>query len=165
MGNQKKDRPSDPAAIQLILKNRKLHHDYEVLDSWEAGLVLKGSEVKSLRHGDVQWADAHARLDQGELWLHGLHIGEYAQAGAFGHQPLQPRKLLLKRRELDRLAGALIGKGLTVIPDQLHFRRGYARIVICLARGKTHGDRRRDLAKRAAQRDVERELSRRAKRG
>src|SRR5437868_2745596 len=98
--------------VEEILYNRKLRHDYAVLDSWEAGMRLMGSEVKSLRAGDVQWGDAHARLDaqKGELWLYGLHIGEYRQAGAFGHQPQQPRKLLLKRRELDRLAGSLQGK-------------------------------------------------------
>lgn len=151
--------------VQLILKNRKLRHEYEVLDSWEAGLVLMGSEVKSLRAGDVQWGDAHARFDRGELFLYGLHIGEYRQAGTFGHQPMQPRKLLLNKRELNKLHGALQGKGLTVVPDQLHFKRGYAKIVICLARGKSRDDKRADLVKRAQSRDVEREMARRMKRG
>jgi SsrA-binding protein len=152
--------------IKEILYNRKLRHDFAVLDSWEAGMRLMGSEVKSLRAGDVQWGDAHARLDRdsGELWLYGLHIGEYRQAGAFGHQPQQPRKLLLKRRELDKLAGAMQGKGLTLIPERLLFRRGWAKIVVCLAKGKTHEDKRHDLKKKAAERDVERELARRAKR-
>jgi SsrA-binding protein len=153
-------------AVQQILYNRKLRHEYAVLESWEAGMVLMGSEVKSLRNGDVQWGDAHARLDgEGELWLYGLHIGEYSQAGAFGHQPAQPRKLLLNHRELSKLTGEMKGKGLTLIPEQLLFRRGWAKIVICLAKGKTHEDKRHDLKKRAADRDVERELARRAKRG
>jgi SsrA-binding protein len=151
--------------VQEILFNRKLRHEYRVLDSWEAGMVLMGSEAKSLRAGDVQWGDAHARLERGELWLHGLHIGEYQFAVGSGHQPAQARKLLLSRRELDRLAGALTGKGLTVVPERLLFRRGWAKIVICLAQGKTHEDQRSDLVARATQRDVQRELARRSKRG
>jgi SsrA-binding protein len=153
----------DPDAVTVVLKNRKLRHDYAVLDTWEAGMVLMGSEVKSIRGGDVQIGDAHARFEKGELWLYGLHIGEYRQAGVFGHTPLQPRKLLLKKKELVKLAEQLKGKGLTLIPDQVHMRRGYARIVICLAKGKTHGDKRQDMVKRATQRDVEREMSRRTK--
>lgn len=165
----KKPAAAAPAAREskLILKNRKLRHDYAVLDSWEAGMVLQGTEVKSLRNGDVQWADAHARIDErGELWLHNLHIGEYKQAmTAFMHQAMQPRKLLLKRRELDRIAGALKGKGLTLVPDELRFVDGWAKIVICLARGKDKDDKRQDLVKRAQKRDVEREIARRSKRG
>src|ERR1043165_6916976 len=99
--------------VQLILKNRKLRHEYHVVDTWEAGMVLMGSEVKSLRAGDVQWGDCHARFENGELWLYGLHIGEYRQAGVFGHQPAQPRKLLLKRREMEKVAAAMTGKGMT----------------------------------------------------
>ncbi|MBA3847730.1 MAG: SsrA-binding protein SmpB [Planctomycetes bacterium] len=158
-GEAKKDE------VQLILKNRKLRHDYEVIDTYEAGLVLAGSEVKSLRNGDVQWADAHARFDDrdGLLWLYGLHIGEYRQANNFGHKPLQPRRLLLNRSELDKLRGKMTTKGLTLVPDQLHFRRGWAKLVICLASGKDKGDRRRDLMTREAKRDVEREVARRAK--
>jgi SsrA-binding protein len=156
---------SDKDAIQVVLKNRKLRHDYHVEESWEAGLVLMGSEVKSLRAGDVQWGDAHARFENDELWLYGLHIGEYRQAGAFGHRAVQPRKLLLKRRELDKIAGQLKTKGKTMVPDQIHFRRGYARIIICLAGGKDRGDKRQDLIKRAMTRDVDREMARRQKRG
>ncbi len=151
--------------VQEILFNRKLRHDYRVLDSWEAGMVLMGSEVKSLRSGDVQWGDAHARFDRGELWLYGLHIGEYRFAVGSGHQPAQARKLLLGRRELDRLSGALTGKGLTVVPERLLFRKGWAKIVVCLAQGKTHDDKRSDLVARATERDVQRELARRTKRG
>lgn len=150
-------------APQLILKNRRLRHDYQVLDTFEAGMVLAGSEVKSLRAGDVQWGDAHGGFDRGELWLYGLHIGEYRQAAQFGHQPLQARKLLLNRRELAKVADQLQGKGLTLVPDELRFVRGWAKIVLCLAKGKTRGDKRQDLVKRAQGRDVERELARRAK--
>jgi SsrA-binding protein len=163
----KKNSAAAPSAdaVSLILKNRKLRHDYEVLSSYEAGMVLMGSEAKSLRAGDVQWADAHGRMERGEMWMHGLHIGEYRQAGLFGHQPAQPRKLLLKRKELDKIADAMKTKGLTLVPDQLHFRRGYARVVICLVKGKSRGDKRQDLIKRAQGRDVEREMARRLKRG
>jgi SsrA-binding protein len=153
--------------VQLILKNRKLRHDYAVLDTFEAGLVLAGSEVKSLRNGDVQWGDAHARFDDrdGLLWLYGLHIGEYRQANHFGHKPLAPRRLLMHARELDKLRGKLATKGLTLVPDQLHFRKGWAKIVICLASGKDRGDKRHDQMKREAKRDVEREVARRSKHG
>ena len=151
--------------VREILYNRKLRHDYAIVDSWEAGMRLMGSEVKSLRAGDVQWADAHARFDKDELWLYGLHIGVYKQAGVFGHQVQQARKLLLTRRELDRLHGAMKGKGLTIIPERLLFRKGWAKIVVCLCKGKTHEDKRHDLKEKAADRDVEREMARRAKRG
>lgn len=151
-------------APKQILFNRKLRHDYAVLERWEAGMVLMGSEVKALREGLVQWADAHARLDPGgELWMYGLHIGEYRQAVAFGHQPAQPRKLLLSRRQLDQLAGMLKGKGLTVVPEELLWRRGWAKIVVCLCQGKDKDDKRQDLIARAQKRDVQRELARRAR--
>jgi len=148
-----------------ILYNRKLRHDFAVLDSWEAGLVLMGSEVKSMRNGDVQWAQAHARFDErtGELWLYHLHIGEYKQAAQFGHQATQPRKLLLTQRELDKLRGLMAGKGLTIIPERLFFKKGWAKLGICLCQGKDRQDKRQDLIKRAMGRDVDREMARRAK--
>ncbi len=148
-----------------VLYNKKLRHDYEVLESWEAGLVLMGSEVKSLRNGDVQWGDAHARFSRSELWVYGLHIGAYRQAGVWGHEALQPRKLLLHRRELLKIATKLEGKGLTIVPERLLFRRAVAKLTICLCRGKTKGDKRSDLIKREQRRDVEREMGRRLKRG
>ena len=149
-----------------ILYNRKLRHDYEVIDKWDAGLVLMGSEVKSLRAGDVQWGDAHARPSpQGELWMYGLHIGEYRQAGVWGHQPQQPRKLLLHGKEIAKIIAKLDTKGLTLAPERLFFKRGYAKITICLCRGKTHGDKRQDLIKRAQGREVEREMSKRLRGG
>lgn len=154
-------------AIREILYNKKLRHDYAVLDRYEAGLVLMGSEAKSLRAGDVQWGDAHARFDgrDHQLYLFGLHIGEYRQAGTFGHQPLQPRKLLLHRRELEKLHGKLSAKGLTVVPERLFWKGPWVKIDLCLCSGKDRDDKRRDLIARAQQRDVQRELARRAKRG
>lgn len=153
--------------VREILYNKKLRHDFHIEDSYEAGIVLMGSEAKSLRAGDVQWGDAHARFDErvGELFLFGLHIGEYRQAGTFGHQPLQPRKLLLHKRELERLHGKLSAKGLTLIPERLFWRGPWVKISLCLCSGKDRGDKRRDLIERAQTRDVQRELARRAKRG
>lgn len=162
----KKDAPktAKPGGILEILYNRKLRHDYAIIDTWEAGIVLMGSEVKSLRNGDVQWGDAHARPSPNEeLWLYGLHIGEYRQAGVWGHQPQQPRKLLMHRKEIDKIISKLATKGLTLVPEQLLFRSGKAKVVICLCQGKTHGDKRQDLIKRAQGRDVEREISRRTR--
>lgn len=154
-------------AERQILYNKKLRHDYAIVDTYEAGIVLMGSEAKSLRNGDVQWGDAHARFDErvGELFLFGLHIGEYRQAGTFGHEPLQPRKLLLHKRELEKLHGKLSAKGLTLVPEKLFWRGKWVKLTLCLCTGKDRDDKRRDLMARAQNRDVQRELARRAKRG
>ena len=150
--------------VRTILRNKRARHDYDVLREVEAGLVLSGSEVKSLREGDVQWGDAHARFDgRGELWLYGLHIGEYRHAVQTGHLPQARRKLLLHRRELDRLAGELQGKHLTLVPTALLFRRGWAKCVIGLMRGRQKQDKRRAMVDRAKQRDIDREIARRMK--
>ena len=160
------DQAKKTGGVLEILYNRKLRHDYAIIDSWEAGLVLMGSEVKSLRAGDVQWGDAHARPSPDEeLWLYGLHIGEYRQAGIWGHQPQQPRKLLMHRKEINKIIAKLATKGLTMVPERLLFRGGKAKVAICLCQGKTHGDKRQDLIKRAQGRDNEREMAQRMKRG
>ena len=152
--------------VQTVLRNKRARHDYDILREIESGLVLSGSEVKSLRAGDVQWGDAHARFDgRGELWLYGLHIGEYANAAVFTHAPLARRKLLLHRRQLDQLAGEMKGKGLSLVPTVLLFRRGWAKVVIALVRGRKKADKRRALVDAAKRRDVDRELARRAKFG
>ncbi len=160
---KKKKPPADAVEVRKqILRNRKLHHDFEVLDEWQCGLVLQGSEVKSLRNGDVQWADTHARLDHhGELWLYNLFIGIYKQASVHNHEPTRPRKLLLHKRELMRIGGALQTKGLTLVPKELYFYKGYAKISICLVRGKKHQDKRGDLKKRSEKREIDREIARR----
>jgi SsrA-binding protein len=146
-----------------VLYNKKLRHDYHVVETWEAGLVLMGSEVKSIRAGDLQWGDAHARPSREEMWLYGLHIGEYRQAGVWGHQPQQPRKLLLHAKEILKMSQAVAAKGMTLIPERLLLRRGLVKIAICLCKGKTKEDQRSDLLKKAHQRDVQRELGRRMK--
>lgn len=150
--------------IQVVMRNRKVRHDYEVLDTFEAGMVLLGSEVKSLREGNAQWADAHARIDdRREVWLYGFYIGEYKNAGVYGHLPTQRRKLLLHRFQVDRLAGSLQAKGLSLVPIQVHFRKGWAKCDLCLVRGRKHEDKRAAMIERERKRDVEREIARRMK--
>lgn len=148
--------------VQLIARNKRVSHDYEILDTMEVGLVLAGSEVKSLREGNVQFADAHARIDHyGEVWLYNLHIGEYRQAGVFGHLPTTRRKLLLNKREIKRLVGSMQTKGLSLVPSRLYFKRGWAKLELCLVRGRKHQDKRKVLQDKARDRDIARELARR----
>ncbi len=149
-------RQADAPASRLIVSNRKARHEYEVLDTWEAGIVLQGTEVKSLRNGKANLQDAFARFDGGELWLYNLHISPYEQGSRFNHDPLRPRKLLLHRRELRKLLGQVEQKGLTLIPLDLHFRGGVAKVTLALARGKKLHDKREDIRRRDAEREMER---------
>jgi SsrA-binding protein len=161
-GKRSSSKDQAPSEVQVIIRNKRARHDYEILSEIEAGMVLAGSEVKSLRGGDVQWADAHARLDdRGELWLYGLHIGEYRHAVDSGHVPQARRKLLLNRRQLDQLAGEMQGKGLSMVPTALLFRRGWAKCVVAVVRGRKKEDKRRAMIDRAKERDIQREISRR----
>ena len=150
---------------RTIATNRRARHEYEILETLEAGLVLRGTEVKSLRDGQLSFKDSYATVRNGEIWLLGCHINPYSHGTDANHDPERDRKLLLHRKEIDRMAEQLATKGMTLVPDELHFRRGYARIVICLATGKDRGDKRQDLIKRAMKRDVDREMSRRMKNG
>jgi SsrA-binding protein len=147
---------SGPSASKLIVSNRKARHEYHVLDTIEAGLVLQGTEVKSLREGRANLQDAFARFDRGELWLYNLHISPYEPGNRFNHDPLRPRKLLAHRRELRKLIGQVEQKGLTLVPLDLHFRRGVAKVSLALVRGKKLYDKRDD----AKRRDAEREMAR-----
>lgn len=147
-----KDAPS-----KLIVSNRKARHEYEVLDTREAGIVLQGTEVKSLRNGKANLQDAFARLDRGELWLHNLHISPYEPGNRFNHDPLRPRKLLLHRREIRKLIGQVEQKGLTLVPLDLHFRRGVAKVTLALVRGKKLHDKRDDMKRRDAEREMARD--------
>ncbi len=156
-----------PDDILMVMRNRRVSHDFEILERFEAGMVLTGTEVKSLRDHGGQWADAHARLDErGELWLHGLNIAPYRQAaGIFNHEPLATRKLLLHQRQLVRLAGSLRTKGLALVPASIYFRKGWAKIELCLVRGRRKGDKREALRNRERERDAQRDIARRARRG
>jgi SsrA-binding protein len=137
---------------KVVATNRKARHEYEVLDTFEAGLVLRGPEVKSLREGKVGFQDAFARVEGGEVWLHSLHISPYEQANRFNEDPLRPRKLLLHRQEILRLIGKVEEKGLTLVPLSIYFRRGYAKVTLALARGRKTYDKREKL-KRKTQED------------
>lgn len=145
----------------VIASNRKARHDYTILDVVEAGIVLQGSEVKSLRSGQVQLVDTYARFIDGELWLEGMHIAPYQFAHGVGaHDPNRPRKLLLNRNELERLSARVGQERLALIPLSLYFKDGRAKVELALAQGRTKGDKRQALAKKDAAREIARELGR-----
>src|SRR5690554_4415436 len=131
--------------MSTIVSNRKARFEYHVLETFEAGIVLQGTEVKALRAGKANLHDAFARFDGSELWLHNLHISPYEPGNRFNHDPLRPRKLLLHRRELRKLLGQVEQKGLTLVPLDLHFSRGIAKVNLALVRGKKLHDKREDV--------------------
>ena len=141
-----------------IATNRQARHRYNLLDKWEAGLVLTGTEVKSLREGKAQIKDGYAALRDGEVWLYNVHIPPYAPASRENHEPERPRKLLLQKREIERLIGKTREKGLTLVPTRIYFSRGRAKVEIALARGKDLYDKRRDLRDKDQRREIERAL-------
>jgi SsrA-binding protein len=145
-------------AEKLIAENRRARHDYHLLERLEAGLVLTGTEVKSLREGRVTLAQAFADIREGEAWLFGVEISTYDHGNRANHEPMRPRKLLLHRREIDSLYGKVREKGLTVVPTRLYFKDGRAKIELAVARGKEQRDKRRDVADRDAKRQMERAL-------
>ena len=142
--------------IKVIATNRRARHEYFILEAFEAGLVLTGTEVKSLRDGRASLAEAYARVEGGEAILVGAHVPEYSHGNRTNHEPTRTRKLLLHRREIERLQEGLEQKGLTIVPLKLYWKNGRAKIEIALARGKKLHDRREDTAKREAQREMER---------
>jgi SsrA-binding protein len=143
---------------KVVVRNKKARHEFEILDVYEAGLVLRGSEVKSIRAGKASLAEAFARIDAGEVWIHGMHVTPYDPAGRWNHDPVRPRKLLLRREEIRRLIGAVQEKGLALVPLELYFRRGHARLALALARGKKLHDKRETLRRRSHEREMQREL-------
>jgi len=143
---------------KLIADNRRARHDYHLLERVEAGVVLTGTEVKSLREGRATLGQAYAEVRDGELWLLGLHISPYEQASVRAHDPDRPRKLLAHRKEIDSLYGTVAQKGLTLVPTRLYFKGGRVKVELAIARGKEGRDKRRDLADRDARRDMERAL-------
>ncbi len=147
-----------PSGEKLIADNRRARHDYNLLERVEAGLVLSGSEVKSLRQGHAVLQRAYADARDGELWLVGLHIPPYEQASVEPHEPDRDRKLLLHRRQIDQLAAKTAEKGLTLVPTRLYFKDGRAKVELAVARGKEGRDKRRDIADRETKRRLEREL-------
>ena len=148
---------------RVIAQNRKARHDYTVLDTYETGVALLGTEVKSLRLGRASLVDAFATVDDGEVWLRGLHIPEYSQGSWTNHEPRRTRKLLMHRGEIDRLIGKIKEGGLSLVPLSLYFSDGKVKCELALARGKKSYDKRTDLAKRDAQREIARAYGRAAK--
>ncbi|MEN6459635.1 MAG: SsrA-binding protein SmpB [Thermoguttaceae bacterium] len=146
---------------KVISQNRKARHNFTVLDTLECGIVLVGSEVKSLRIGRVSLEEAYARIKNGEVWLVGCDIAEYFEANQFNHNPRRPRKLLMHRREVKRFAHRAYEKGLTLVPLEMHFRRGLAKVVLGICRGKQQHDKRDAMKRADAQREIQRQLQRR----
>ena len=143
-----------------IARNKQASYRYHLLEKWEAGLVLQGSEVKSLRDGKVQLKDAYAAVHDGEVWLHNVHIAPYPAASRENHEPERERKLLMHRREIERLIGRTQEKGLTLVPTRMYFKGSHAKVEIALAKGKDVGDKRRSIKEREMKREMERAIRR-----
>ncbi|MEA3350968.1 MAG: SsrA-binding protein SmpB [Chloroflexota bacterium] len=146
--------------IKIVARNRKAKHDYHLLDRYEAGLVLRGTEIKSVRASRISIKQAYVRVDGEEAWLLGAHIAPYDQAAHFNHEPTRPRKLLLHKREIRSLWDDVRRKGVTIVPLQVYLKDGLAKVEIAVAKGKNLYDKRHSIAKRDAKRQVERELRR-----
>src|SRR3954468_15380880 len=149
-----KEKP-DPD-VQSIAKNRQARHDYSIIDSWETGIVLTGTEVKALREGKANITDAYGIVSNGEIFLINLHISPYERGGYVNHEPTRTRKLLLHRKEIRRLIGGVEREGLTLVPLELYFKKGVAKVALALAKGKKQHDKRET----ERQRDADREMSR-----
>ena len=159
----KKADPTRSSNNKIVATNRKARHNYSILETFETGIQLVGTEVKSLRDGQASLADAFATVDDGEVWLRNLHIPEYHHGTWTNHPPRRNRKLLLHRSQIDQLIGRIRDGNLTLVPLKLYFSDGKVKVELALARGKEARDKRQDMAKRDAQREITRELGRRAK--
>jgi SsrA-binding protein len=138
--------------------NRRAFHDFEILEKFEAGLMLQGTEVKSVRDGRISFKDSYAKVIDDALWMVNLHINEYDHGTAWNHDPVRPRKLLLHKREIKRLIGKIEEQGLTLVPLSVFFKNGFAKVELGLARGRKLFDKRKEIAKRDVNRDIQREL-------
>lgn len=147
--------------IKVVATNRKASHEYFLMDDYEAGLVLQGSEIKSIRAGRISLAQAYIRVENGEAWLVDAHIAPYDQAARFNHEPTRPRKLLLHRKEISHLQAEVTQKGVTIVPLKVYLKDGLAKVEIAVAKGKKLYDKRDAIAKRDAQREMERHLNKR----
>lgn len=147
-------------AMEQVAVNRRALHEYEVLELFEAGLALMGSEIKSIRQGRIQLREAYARPDRGELWLLNAHISQYAPAGPNGHEPTRRRKLLLHKTQIRQLSKAVEEQGLTIVPLRLYLKDGLAKVELALVRGRKRYDKRAAMAKRDSQREIARALRR-----
>lgn len=147
--------------VKVVANNRKAKHEYFLLDTYEAGIALKGSEIKSIRAGQLSLAQAYVSIEGGEAWLINAHIAPYDQASRFNHDPLRPRKLLLHRKQINKLFDNVRQKGTTIIPLRVYLKDGKAKVEIALAKGKKHYDKRAEIAKRDAQREIDRRFKQR----
>ena len=145
-------------AMKLVANNKKAYHDYFIDEKYEAGLVLHGTEVKSLRLGKCSVKEAFVRIENSEVWIYGMHISPYEKGNIFNRDPLRPKKLLMHKDEIRKLTGKISEKGFTIVPLQVYFKDGRAKIEIGLARGKKLYDKRQDIAKKDQRREVEREF-------
>lgn len=143
---------------KALAQNRKAFHDYFIEDTYEAGVVLSGTEIKSIRKGSANLRDAYAQIDNGEVWLHNMHVSPYEQGNRFNHEPTRSRKLLLHRAEIAKLIGAVKEQGYTLIPTKLYLRNGYCKVELGLAKGKKQYDKRESAKKRDANREIQRAL-------
>lgn len=150
--------PPHGGARRVVARNRKARHHYEVVDTWEAGVVLQGTEVKSIRAGKVAFRDAHARTRSGEMWLHNLHVAPYEHANRWNHDETRPRKLLLHRDEIRRITSRSEEKGLAIVPLDIYLRGGRVKLTLALCRGRKHRDRRETLKRRTMEREAERAM-------
>jgi SsrA-binding protein len=157
----KKDKKRRVPASGEVATNRRARHKFELLEKMEAGVELQGSEVKSLREGKASINEAYALIDKGEVWLRGAHIPPYLPASQENHEPERPRKLLLHRREIERLIGKTAQRGLTLVPTRIYFKSGRAKVELALAKGREGRDRREDIQKRDQRREIEREYKQR----
>jgi SsrA-binding protein len=141
---------------KVVAQNKKARHDYHVEETFEAGIVLQGTEIKSIRAGRANLKDSFARVQNGELFLHNMHISPYEQGNRYNHDPLRTRKLLLHRKEINKLLGATKEQGYSIVPLKMYLKNGFAKLLIGLAKGKKHYDKRDDLKKKDAKREIER---------
>lgn len=155
MGNNKQNAGED---VQVICRNRRAHHEYEIIETLECGLVLTGTEVKSLREGQASLEDAYAKVEDSEVWMLGSDIPEYAMGNKMNHKPKRARKLLLHRREISKFAGKASQRGYTLVPLRMYFKQGRAKVELAVCRGKQEFDKRQDKRKAEAQREIQRAM-------
>jgi SsrA-binding protein len=155
-GKARSKRGAEDESVKIVARNRRARHEYDLLETVEAGIVLTGTEVKSLRNGKASLEEAYAGVDREEVWLFGCDIPEYLQANRMNHKPKRPRKLLLHRREIAKLASKSAERGLTLVPLKIYFKDGIAKVEICVARGRKLFDKREALKKQDAKRDIDR---------
>jgi SsrA-binding protein len=149
---------SEKESIKIVSQNKKARHDYEIINTYEAGIVLKGTEVKSIRAGKINISDSYAKIKNGEVWLINAHISEYEKGNYNNHDPLRDRKLLLNKREIRKLISYTQEKGMTLVPLKVYFKKGKAKIELAVAKGKKLYDKREDIAKKDLQREYQRKI-------